>query len=211
MSELPLWMKQLSSLLAIVLTFIAFIPYFNAIMAGKIRPHIFTWGFWGITLLIIGSAQLAGGAGLGAWPVLTSGLLSFVVVWLAMSGGQSFSMTKTDWNCFWIALPALPFWLVTGMPLIAVTVLSLINLYGFTPIFRRSWDQPYGASMGFFGLAVLRNMLLLIALERYSLTTMLFPTALLAACLALCGMLYYRRGLLKMDTSFADPPDTPII
>jgi len=39
--------KTLFSLLAIALTFIAFLPYIGSILKDEIKPHVFSWVIWG--------------------------------------------------------------------------------------------------------------------------------------------------------------------
>lgn len=46
-------LKELLSLLAIALTFVAFVPYIRSILNRKTRPHVFSWCIWSTTTLII--------------------------------------------------------------------------------------------------------------------------------------------------------------
>ncbi|WP_020481626.1 hypothetical protein [Methylomonas sp. MK1] len=50
-------------------------------------------------------------------------------------------------------------------------------------------------SPGFFGLFALRNLLAILALEHYSLTTLLFPAVIASACgLVMAQIVARRRG-----------------
>jgi len=44
-----------------------------------------------------------------------------------------------------------------------------------------------------FALFTARNLIVIMALENYSITTVLFPAAVAAACVLLMAMLVYRR------------------
>ena len=54
--------------------------------------------------------------------------------------------------------------------------------------------------MGFLGILVVRNALVIAALERYSTATLLFPAAMAAACVALIAMMAWRRQTMTKDT-----------
>jgi hypothetical protein len=53
--------------------------------------------------------------------------------------------------------------------------------------------------MGFYALAAVRNLLAILALEHYSLTTILFPAAVGIGCVALVVMVAYRRKQLARE------------
>jgi hypothetical protein len=47
--------------------------------------------------------------------------------------------------------------------------------------------------MGFFAMGAVRNSLVILALEHYSVTTVLFPAAVGAGCIAFVALLAWRR------------------
>ena len=75
--------KELLSAIAIVLTFLAFLPYIRSIFQGKTKPHVFSWVIWGSTTFIVFLAQLADKGGAGAWPIGVSGIITIYVALLA--------------------------------------------------------------------------------------------------------------------------------
>lgn len=189
-------MKALLSAAAIALTFAAFLPYIGSIRAGRTRPHVFSWLIWGFTTLLVFLAQRAGGAGVGAWPTGVSALITFHIAWLAYAHGADREITASDGLFLAGASSALPFWFLTADPLWAVVVLTLVDLLGFGPTLRRAYAHPDQERIGFFGLFVLRNLLVLLSLERLTLTTALFPAAVGLACVGLVLLLLWRRRCL---------------
>ncbi len=190
-------MKLLFSGAAILLTFAAFLPYIVSIRAGRTRPHVFSWLIWGVTTLLVFLAQRAGGAGVGAWPTGVSALITFSIAWLAFVHGADRAITTSDWLFLAGAASALPFWFLTADPLWAVVVLTLVDLLGFGPTLRRAWSHPDQERIGFFSLFVLRNLLVLLSLERLALTTALFPAAVGLACVGVVVLLLWRRRRLQ--------------
>ena len=75
--------KELLSILAIALTFIAYLPYIRSIRQGKTKAHVFSWVIWGFTTIIVFLAQLADKGGAGAWPIGVSGIITIYVAFLA--------------------------------------------------------------------------------------------------------------------------------
>ena len=101
-----------------------------------------------------------------------------------------------DWVFLAVALAALPCWFLTSDPLWAVVILTAVDLAGFGPTFRTGYVRPYDERMGFYALAAVRNVLAILALEAYSLTTALFPAAVGIACVAFVALVAYRRRRL---------------
>lgn len=188
--------KEILSAVAIVLTFIAFVPYIKGILANRVNPHVFSWVIWGSTTFVVFLAQLEGKGGIGAWPIGVSGIITIFIAMLAYSKRADITVTRTDWLFFIAAMSSLPLWYLTTDPLWAVVVLTTVDVLGFGPSFRKTYHLPYSESLGFFALFAARNLLVIGALETYSLTTVLFPAAVGSACVLLMGMMVYRRRVV---------------
>ena len=192
-------MKEIFSALAIALTFIAFIPYICSILKNEIKPHVFSWIIWASVTFIVFLAQLADGGGAGAWPIGVSGLITLYVAVLAYSKKSDTMITNRDWLFFIIAMTALPLWYFTSNPLWAVVILTTVDLIGFAPTFRKAYHRPYEEQLLFFILMASRNLIAIVALENYSLTTILFPAATALACILFIQMVTIRRNAIKKD------------
>ena len=191
--------KEIFSAIAIAITFIAFIPYIRSIHQGKTKPHAFSWIIWASVTFIIFLAQLSDGGGAGAWPIGISGLITLYVAFLAYTKKSDRLISKIDWLFFIIAMTSLPLWYLTSNPLWSVMILTTIDLLGFVPTFRKSYNHPYEEQLTFFNLMASRNLIAIIALENYSLTTLLFPAATAIACILFVLMVITRRTKIKRD------------
>lgn len=185
--------KEILSAVAIALTFAAFVPYIRTIISGTTKPHVFSWVIWGATTFVVFLAQLEGKAGVGAWPIGVSGSMTIFVAFLAYVKRGDIAITKTDWLFFASAMSSLPLWYLTSDPLGAVVVLTTIDVLGFWPTVRRAYSFPHSESLLFFSLFAARNLLVIAALENYSVTTVLFPAVIAAVCMLLMAMVTYRR------------------
>ena len=188
--------KELLSAIAIALTFAAFFPYVLAIIGGTARPHVFSWIIWGATTFVVFLAQIEGKGGAGAWPIGVSGVITILIALLAYVNRSDITITRTDWVFFVSALSSLPLWYFTSDPLWAVVVLTTVDVLGFAPTVRKIYSFPHSESLLFFALIAVRNLLVIMALENYSVTTVLFPAIIATACFFLVVMALYRRRAL---------------
>ena len=190
--------KEILSGIAVALTFTAFIPYIRDILKGKTKPHIFSWVIWGTTTFVVFLAQLEGHGGVGAWPLGVSGTITIFIANLAYVKRGNPTVTKIDWFFLIAALLSLPLWHITSDPLWAVVILTVIDVLGFGPTIRKAYNFPHSESLLFFGLFAFRDFLVILALEHYSTTTVLFPATTSMACFLLVTMIFYRRRGLAL-------------
>ncbi|MFK7793832.1 MAG: hypothetical protein AB8B89_00645 [Gammaproteobacteria bacterium] len=185
--------KEALSAIAIALTFAAFIPYIKSILNNQIKPHVFSWAIWSITTLVVFFAQVEDGAGAGAWSTGVSGCVTAFIACLAYWKRADITITKLDWLFLTAALVSLPVWYLASDPLWAVIILTTVDVLGFGPTIRKAYYLPYSESLLFFAIFVLRDLLVIGALENYSVTTVLFPASIVISCAILCIIVMYRR------------------
>lgn len=191
--------KELLSAIAIAITFIAFIPYIRSINKNETKPHVFSWVIWATVTFIVFLAQLSDKGGVGAWPIGVSGIITFYVAILAYRKKSDITIVKKDWLFFSFALSAIPFWYFTSDPLWAVVILTIIDLLAFAPTFRKAYNSPFEENLLFYLLMANRNLISIVALENYSLTTILFPAATAVACILFIQLVAIRRVSIKKD------------
>lgn len=204
--------NEIFSAVAIALTLVAFYPYLRGIIQGTTKPHVFSWAIWGSTTFVVFLAQLQAGGGVGAWSIGVSGAITALIAVLAYVKRTDVGITCTDWLFFTAAMSSLPLWYITSDPTWAVVVLTAVDLLGFGPTVRKSYVAPDTESLAFFGLFAARNSIVVVALESYSVATVLFPAAIAAACVLLMLLIVYRRRevaanhSLKVNVPVGPPP-----
>lgn len=191
---------------AIVLTVAMYVPYIRSIHAGRTRPQLLSWVTWTLSAFVVFFAQLAGDGGTGAWPTFVAGVVTAYIAVLAYRRRAVAIITKTDWGCFGVAVAALPCWLLASDPLLAVVLLTAVELVAFGPTFRFALVDPNRERIGFYLLGAARNALAIFALADCSLTTALFPAAKGAACVLLVATLAYRRTRLRYASAVRPAP-----
>lgn len=181
--------------LAIGIGLASYIPYFISISKGITKPHAFSWFIWGLLTTIAFFAQIAGGAGYGAWVTGFTAILCYAIVATALFKGEK-EIVRSDWITFTAALLTLPVWYVTKDPLAAIILITIIDALGFYPTFRKSWRKPFEEMPFAYALSGLKFLIALFALEQFTTTTALYPFSLVVMNWIFVVMVMWRRKLV---------------
>ena len=188
--------KALIGLIAVFLTFIGYFPYIRDIVNKKTKPHIFSWIIWTIVTGIIYLLQVSDGAGAGSWVTLCLTLILLLIVFLSIKNGSK-DIKKIDIAFLILALLSLPIWLVIKQPILSIILLTAIDMLGFLPTIRKSWNSPYSETLSFYIITTFRHGLSILALENYSIITWLFPASWLFANAIFSLILVIRRKYIR--------------
>ncbi len=189
--------QEIIAFVAVIIGIYAFYPYLRDIFRGKTRPHIFTWGVWGLLMAIGFFAQLSENAGPGAWVTGVFAVLNFIIVILALKYGEK-NITRSDWVMLSVALLAIPLWMLTDNPLWSVILISVIDVVAFVPTFRKSWFKPHEETLETFALVSLSFFMSFWALEILNLITTLYPATLLGINIIFIALSLIRRRQLRV-------------
>ena len=188
--------KDTFGYLSLILAVVSLAPYLYSVIAGKTKPHVFTWVIWTLTTSLTAAAQYAGHAGSGAWATVLTALLTGAITLLAFTRGVK-TITRSDWVTFIFGLSAIPLWYYTNEPLIAAVIAMTIDALAYYPTFRKSYRKPWEEMIYLYVACNIMHTTSFFAMEKYSLTTLLYPTTVLLINTALIAMLTWRRHQLK--------------
>lgn len=185
--------KNILGIVATVLVFIGYIPYLRDIIRGKTKPHLYSWFLWCFVTLIAFALQIGGGAGSGAFVTLAAALMCIAVIVLGFAYKAKVEIVKIDTAFLILAFIALGLWLIAKQPVLSAILTTLIDLLGFVPTIRKSWSKPFTETLTFYYLNLFRFGLAVVALQKYSVVTALYPVTWLAANSLFALMLIIRR------------------
>ncbi|HUD19248.1 MAG TPA: hypothetical protein VMR81_02325 [Patescibacteria group bacterium] len=180
------------SIIGVILAFVAYIPYFRDTIQGKTTPHIYSWFIWGFLTSIVYALQVAAGAGVGSWVTLSVAVISFLIFFLGLKNGKK-DITKTDTVFFVLSLIALFLWWFAKQPVLSVILAVSIDMLGFIPTIRKSWNKPYSETLSLYEINSFRHLLSLFALQTYNIVTWLNPAVWILANGLFSLMLLLRR------------------
>lgn len=183
---------------SLILGLVSCIPYFISIFRKQTVPHVFSWLIWSLITAIAFAGQLYDGAGFGAWTTGLNTVTCFLVFVLAARQAEK-NIARSDWICFLLALSAIPIWLITKQPLYSVLLVTCIDALGFYPTFRKSWHQPWQENLPTWFLAGLMYATSILAFDRYTLVTTLYPATLVITNTSFAVFALWRRQYVGKD------------
>ena len=189
--------KSILGLIATGLVFLGYIPYIKDIIKGKTKPHVYSWFLWCFVTLIAFALQVSDGAGAGSLVTLAAALMCIVVIGIGFFYKSKVEIKKIDTVFLILAVVALGLWLIAKQPVLSAILTTLIDLLGFAPTVRKSWNDPESETVSFYALNTTRFGLAIVALQKYSVLTALYPITWLAANGLFAIMLILRKKQLK--------------
>lgn len=193
----PIMIKLILGVIAIVIGFIGYVPYFRNIASGKTKPHAFTWLVWGILTGIAFAGQVSSGGGFGTWVTGFTAVLCVIIFLFALwKGTKDFPLV--DWLSFLGAGIGLILWAVTKSPLAAIVLVTIIDALGFIPTFRKSYSHPNEETAFTYTMSGLKFIFGIAALNQLSPITVIYPASLVLTNLLFVAMVQVRRQQLSI-------------
>jgi len=159
---------------AILIAVISYSLYFRDVLAGKTKPHAFTWLIWSSLNMFIFYAQIMNNGGPGAWVTGAAAIANGLIFLLALRYGEK-NIALLDWLCLLIALTSLGIWLVYPDGELSILLACALFVIGFIPTLRKSFRKAHEETAITFGLNSIKFFIALFALSSVTITTALFP------------------------------------
>jgi hypothetical protein len=188
--------KEILTVIGFFVALIGLVPYIVDILRKKTKPHSFSWFIW---MFLTGTAffgQISDHGGAGSWITAINSGMCFIIFLLSLRYGER-TIARSDWITFICALCAIPLWLITKTPLYSMILVTCIDMLGFFPTFRKSWDKPEEETIKAYALASLMYAFGIIALTRYTVITTLYPASLVVTNTIFVLYVLWRRWRIK--------------
>ncbi len=192
-------MPEILGALSILIGIVGEAYYLRSIFRGHTKPHMYTWLIWSILCTIGCLAQLTEDQGPGTWALIFTSTFSWLNTGLCFKYGEK-EITKSDKIALFFSLFAIVPWIMTKNPLGSVILISIIDIVGFYPTVRKTWKKPYEENLLSYYLANAKLFLAVLALERFTLVTALYPLVIVVTNFAFLAMAHWkRRGKIRGD------------
>lgn len=185
-------MKFTIAIIAAVLAIIGNVPYLIDVVKGRVKPHPYTWFIWTIVSCVVFFGQVAKGAGVGAIPTAASEIFTVIIFLFSLKYGFK-GITKTDTALLIIAIAGLIPWILTNDPTWSVIIAVTIDLIGFIPTLRKTWNFPKTETPLLYGMNVLRHILMLFSLQAYNIATMLHSIVMITTNTLMTNFILFRK------------------
>lgn len=191
--------KIIFAILSLIISLMAFYPYLRDIFLGKTKPHVYTWLIWTITQGTAVFALWYGGGGWGAVELTVGTFLVFIIFLFSLKRGTK-NITKSDTVILFVALLSIFIWWKLNNPIFAVIMVSLIDLFGYIPSYRKCWNEPWSETLSTWALFALGNIFAIFALNEYNILTLTYLITIIIGNFILVAISLLRRNLKKSES-----------
>ena len=194
--EIKLFLGIISTVIAVI----CFIPYIKDILMKKTEPHTYSWLVWTILQTVGVMAQFKEGAGYGAWALSVGAFFCFIIFLLSFKFGTK-NISVFDLACLIASICAIAIYLSIENPIYAIISVALIDFVGFLPTFRKGYEEPFTETTSTFILSAIANALSILALQNYTVTTILYIASLFFTNSSFAIVILLRRKIIKKLSS----------
>ncbi len=188
-------LKTISVVLAVLINVGAFLPYLRDIFLKKTKPHAYTWLIWFLTQGTAAAGIWYGSGGLGAIALVT-GVFFGGIVFLASLKLGTRNITRSDTVVLIAAILAILVWWQLNNPLLAILMVSTIDVLGYIPTWRKSITEPWSETLWSWTAFSIANVFAILALTEYNLLTVSYLAAITVANMILVVIcLFFRRRI----------------
>ncbi|OGZ11078.1 MAG: hypothetical protein A2942_02465 [Candidatus Lloydbacteria bacterium RIFCSPLOWO2_01_FULL_50_20] len=167
-------------------------PYIRDVRNGKTHPAIVSWSTWFVLAAIAAMASFSEGVYASGAILSALALECFLIIVFSVKKFH-FAYTRFDVFCQLGALVGLFLWWWTDHPLFALISFVVIDAVGSLPTFRHAWRMPREETLLTFSLAIVGNLVALIAIPIYAIPEILVPAYLLVLNSMISITIIYRN------------------
>lgn len=120
-----------------------------------------------------------------------------MAAYLSWQKRSEIQVSLFDWYILVATLTSLPIWYLFSDPMLSVILLTVMDLLGFLPSFRKAMGSPFQESTSFYFLFFVRNIISIFALTVQNVTTVFFPLLVGIFCFIFVVWVYFFRWRSK--------------
>lgn len=188
--------KSIFAIISLLLSFALFVPYYIGIWKKETKPHVLTWITWFILTALGFVLSYTSGGGAGAFTFALQSILCLSIAIYALIKKEK-NVVRFDWIVFACVIIILLFYVFTQNALLSAIFAATVDCLGYIPTFRKSYMQPYQEPILTYVLTFASWLFSAFALSTFSVTTLVYPIALVVIEIAFVIYLLIRRRALK--------------
>lgn len=152
----------------------SFVPYGRDIVRGRVKPARSARLMIMLLLMISILQQHSVGSGWLIAMTIGDTVGAVAILFLSFSRGIG-GLSRIDFACYVLLTVDVLVWLSTGSALLALHLSLLADLIAMTPVFIKTWRQPWTETPLFFLLGVVAPLLNILGAGKYSYAVLLLP------------------------------------
>lgn len=162
--------KVVFATIGVIIGIIGFFPYLRDVLAKKTKPHSFTWLIWALTQGVAVAGMWAGGGDVGAISMTIGTIIIFLIFLLSLKYGYR-DISLSDKIILTVALIAIGIWVFLDNPILALLMVTGIDVIGYIPSIRKCFHEPGSETVLAWNAAIAANVFSLLALREYNFMT----------------------------------------
>jgi hypothetical protein len=168
----------MAAVVSALLGLIGYAFYIRGMLKGNTQPHAYTWLIWSITLGTATFGVWYGGGGSSVIPFVSATVVTLIIFLLSFKYGTR-NITKGDTIVLLLALFAIAAWWQFHAPLLSIAMVTGIDLFGYLPTFRKSFEEPWSEPLSSWLFFAVTSFFTFAGLSAYNFLTLgyILPTA----------------------------------
>lgn len=186
------------TLISIPLGLVGSILYIRDMYRGTVRPNRVSFFLWSLAPLIGSAIALSEGQSFLVIPIIMAGFNPLLVLCFSFARRVGYwKLEHFDYFCGLISLVALMLWIFAGAPLLAFVFAILADLFASIPTIRKAWRSPESESPFLYIISSLGNIVALLTIVTWDITSYGFPIYLTLANMAILAGVYRAKVFAK--------------
>jgi len=187
----------------------SFVPYAKDILRGRVKPARSTRLMMVILITFSLLQQHSLGSGWLLAITIGDGIGAVAILLLALKRGMG-GVTRLDLICYTLLAVNLIIWLSSSNALIALHLSALADLIAMTPVFIKTWKQPWTETPLFFILGIIAPLLNIVGVGNYSYSVLFFPLYIAVVNLFETVLITFRQRAVP-HPAHLHPESSPLI
>ncbi len=201
---------QILSVLGGLIMLFSFVPYARDILKDKVKPSRSARLMMVLLIFVSLFQQKSLGSGWLLAMTVGDGIGAVGILLLALKKGVG-GLSKIDIACYLLLGMDIALWLTTGNALLAIHLGIIADLVAMTPVFFKTWQQPWTETPLFFILGIVAPLISILGVGRYSYAIILFPAYIAAVNIFETGLILYRQRLVDRPQDCTVQTSQPLI
>jgi hypothetical protein len=174
------------------------IAYIRDMIKGKSKPNLVTWGLWAfVPLVAIGAAVSASADLWSTVRIFMSGFSPLLVFCAAFIISQSYwKLSLFDYLCGALSVVALCAWLIADLPVLAILLAAIADLFASFPTFVKAWKYPETETLYTYFVGLFTASIIIPAIPVWNIENSAFQIYLFVANVVLF-LLVFRGYLMR--------------
>lgn len=182
-------------LISICLSLYGSYNYIRDTIKGTTRPNRVSQTLWAVAPLIgVGAAISSGAPWVTTVRTFMAGLVPLIILTVSFTNKSGYwKTTKFDYFCGVFSVIALVFWLLIDLPVYAVLLAAIADLFAAVPTIKKSWTNPESETGIAYILSFFSVIIILPTIKVFDIQNTAFQIYLLLVNVMIIFSIYRKR------------------